>query len=82
MPTESTQDISSGGVQLPLIRRRMTHAQAVSAELKRWRFYHDEDATVLAFCACVALKMKGGDMDDVLSPLGAETADLGRGVKA
>lgn len=45
----------------------MTHAKAVQSELKRWRFHRDEEALVTAFCACVGLKMKGGDMDDILS---------------
>jgi len=48
--------------------KRMTHAKAVTEELKRWRFYHGEDSIILAFCACVGLKMKGQDMDDLLKP--------------
>jgi len=47
-------------------RCRMTHSRAVSEELKRWRFYHGEDALIIAFCACVSLKMKGRDMDDFI----------------
>lgn len=49
-------------------RRRMTHTEAVRGETKRWRFTADEEALILAFCACVGIKMKGSDMDDILSP--------------
>lgn len=43
----------------------MTHAKAVREELKRWRVSSDAEALILAFCACVAMKMRGKDMDDL-----------------
>ena len=49
-----------------LVRRRMSHAKAFQAEMKRWKLNLDQQALVSAFCACVAMKMKGRDMDDVL----------------
>ena len=59
-------------------RRRMTHAEAVQAEMKRWRLYHGEDALILAFCACVGMKMKGGDMDDMLQPPNSDYPTVSR----
>ena len=55
----------------PVIRRRITHAEAVQVVRKRWRLTQEEDALILAFCACVGMKMKGGDMDDILLPSNA-----------
>jgi hypothetical protein len=49
-------------------RRRMTHVQAVKAEFKRWRLSREEDALLIAFCACVGMRMRGEDMDDLFSP--------------
>lgn len=54
---------------IKISKRKMTHAKAVSEELKRWRFYNGEDSTILAFCACVGLKMQGRDMDEILNPI-------------
>ena len=44
----------------------MTHAEAFKSEMKRWKLNLDQQALVAAFCACVGMKMKGRDMDDVL----------------
>jgi hypothetical protein len=47
---------------------RLRHSNAVKAELNLWHLNDGEKAMVLAFCACVGLRMQGDDMTNYLKP--------------
>lgn len=50
---------------------RRTFLKAFEEERKGWRWAHLPNATealVLAFCACIHLRMQGTSMDEVMRP--------------
>src|SRR5437762_1408530 len=50
---------------------RKTFLKAFEEEMKCWRWASmtsDKEALILAFCACIHLRMKGSSMDKVMYP--------------
>lgn len=49
--------------------RRIPFTKAVRDELKSWRrLSQDDESLLLAFCACVSIRMQGLDPQDILLP--------------
>lgn len=50
-------------------KRRVTFQKALEKERALWRWSglpREAEALVLAFCACIALRMKGESMDELI----------------
>jgi hypothetical protein len=47
--------------------RRMNFLKAFKAEIKHWkRLSQEEESLLIAFCACVAMRMRGEDPETLL----------------